>query len=99
MTKRPNPSQDGVRETEQMVAVLRDFLVDPSIPAELMEFATCEAMRALCEQGWTRPNALAFCRSLLNSQAARLGTRVNGQRARWFEQQLPGLLLRCCSSD
>lgn len=78
-----------------MAAVVGDFLRDPDIPPDLVEFAICEAMRVLRHRGVASGTVLAYCRRAISTQAAQLNPGETVPRRIWLDEQLARLLLRC----
>lgn len=95
MVDRAEQSPALDKATEQMAAVIRDYLVDDTFPQELVHYAVCEAMRVLREHRWPAQRVLAHCRSVISLEVARLGPSRTGQREALIEVQLTAWLLGC----
>lgn len=95
MLHRPEHSPEVTKATDQMTAVVRDFLRDGAIPRELVEFAACEAMRVLRAHRWSSSQVLTYCRQLINAQAARPGRETTPERQAWLCDQLSTWLMEC----
>lgn len=88
MLDRLEHSPEVKKATDQMTAVVRDFLRDGAIPLELVEFAVREVMRVLRAKQWAPSQVLVYCRKLINSQAAQLGRGRSVARQAWLDEQL-----------
>ncbi len=95
MLDRLQQSPEVRKTTDQMAAVVHDFLRDDSIPRELVEFAVCEAMRQLRSERWSSSQVLEYCQKAINHEAARLRRISTFERKAWLDSQLSSWLLAC----
>jgi hypothetical protein len=95
MLHRLQQSPEAIKAMDQMTLVVRDFLRDEKFPAELVEFAVCEAMRVLSAGRWAQAQVLAHFRTLINSEAARVSTHMAIERRAWLDGQLSTWLREC----
>lgn len=79
----------------QMAAVVRHFLEDDAVPAELVEFAVSKAVTALRAAHWTPARVRTYCARVVAVEGALLERRALPERVRWLRSQLPGWLDGC----
>lgn len=87
------------RPINQMASVVRHFLEDATVPAELVEFAVVKAARALRDAHWTPVRVRTHCARVVSVEGALLERRAHPERMRWLRAQLPGWLDGCLGSE
>lgn len=87
------------RPVNQMASVVRHFLEDAAVPAELVEFAVVKAARALRGAHWTPARVRTHCARVVAVEGALLERRVLPERVRWLRAQLPAWLDGCLGGD
>lgn len=87
------------RPISQMASVVRHFLEDAAVPAELVEFAVVRAARALRDAHWTPARVRTHCARVAAVEGALLDRRALPERVRWLRAHLPAWLDRCLGSE
>lgn len=93
LERKENPAV--ARPINQMASVVRHFLEDAAVPAELVEFAVVKAARALREAHWTPSRVRTHCTRVAAVEGALLERRALPERVRWLRTQLPVWLDGC----
>lgn len=87
------------KPVNQMASVVRHFLEDAAVPAELVEFAVAKAVRALRDVHWTPARVRTYCARVVAVEGALLERRALPDRVRWLRAQLPVWLDSCLEGD